>query len=197
MRIVGGKHRGRSLRAAMNKMDKMARNLRPTSERAREAVFNILEHGIDWDGLKDVSVIDVFAGTGAYGLEALSRGAAHATFIDEDAAALELIRKNAGALGEEGRITPLKLDAARLAPPPQMTVAAGTPCGLAFCDPPYNSNLSGPALLGLVTKGWIGDGGICVIEVAAKENFDPPADFDLLIERTYGAARVIFLKYPG
>jgi 16S rRNA (guanine966-N2)-methyltransferase len=178
-------------------MDKTGKNLRPTSERAREAVFNILEHGIDWPGIKNASVIDVFAGTGAYGLEALSRGAAHATFIDEDAGALELIRKNASTLGEEGRITPLRLDAAHLAPPPQMAATAAAPCRLAFCDPPYNSNLSGPALLELANKGWIGAGGVCVVEMAAKENFDPPADFDLLDERTYGAAKVIFLKKYG
>ncbi len=191
MRIVGGRHRGRTLRTAAGT------GLRPTAERAREAVFNILGHGIDWPGLKDatlITVIDVFAGTGAYGLEALSRGAAHATFIDIDADALELVRDNANTLGEGDRITPLKLDATRLAPPP---IAAGTPCRLAFCDPPYNSGLSGEALLGLADKGWIGGGAILIVEVAAKENFDPPPDFDLLDERTYGAARVIFLKYPG
>ncbi len=188
MRIVGGKHRGRTLRTLAGT------GLRPTSERAREAVFNILGHGIEWDGLKEASVIDIFAGTGAYGLEALSRGAAHATFIDIDANAMELVRENASALGEGDRITPLKLDATRLAPPP---IAAGAPCRLAFCDPPYNSGLSGPALLGLVDKGWIGGGAILIVEVAAKENFDPPPGFEVLDERTYGAARVIFLKYPG
>ena len=189
MRIIGGKHRGRPLRAPMDK--KAGKSLRPTSGRAREAVFNILGHGIEWDGLKDASVIDIFAGTGAYGLEALSRGAAHVTFIDFDAGALELIRKNAGSLGEGSNITPLKLDAARLPPPP---MAAETPCGLVFCDPPYNSNLTGPALLGLVKKGWIGGGAIVACEVAAKENFDPPPGLNVLVERTYGAARVIFLK---
>ncbi len=188
MRIIGGRHRGRPLRSPAGK------DLRPTSDRVREAVFNILEHGIDWLGIKDASVIDIFAGTGACGLEALSRGAAHATFIDEDADALELIRKNAGALGEGAKITPLKLDARRLAPPP---MAAGTPCGLAFCDPPYNANLSGPALLGLINKGWIGTGSVCVVEVAVKENFDPPVGLSILDERTYGAAKVIFLKRAG
>jgi len=191
MRIIGGKHRGRPLRAPL---DKMGKDVRPTSDRAREAVFNIIEHGIDWPGLKDTNVIDIFAGTGAYGLEALSRGAAHVTFIDNDHDALGLVRKNAGALGEGRNITPLRLDAARLPPPP---LAAKAPCGIVFCDPPYNAALSTPALLGLANKGWIGEGSICVVEVAAKEAFEAPPGFVVLDDRAYGAARVLFLKFSG
>jgi len=188
MRIVGGKHRGRPLRAMEGK------DVRPTSDRAREAVFNILEHGIDWPGLAGASVIDLFAGTGAYGLEALSRGAAHVTFIDADRNVLGLARKNAGGLGEGRNITPLRLDAARLPPPP---LAAKAPCAIVFCDPPYNSGLATPALLGLAKKGWIGAGAVAVVEVAAKEDFDPPQGFTVLDDRTYGAARVLFLDFCG
>jgi len=154
-------------------------------------MFNILSHGadaVDFDGL---TVIDVFSGTGALGLEAMSRGAVHGVFIDNDNGALSLVRKNAGPLGVGRDITPLKLDASRLAPPPR---AAKTPAGLVFLDPPYESGLVVPALLALKDKGWLSDGAICVAEVAVKEALDCPRGFQVLEERTYGAARVVFLK---
>lgn len=185
MRVVGGRFKGRTLQAPEG------RGLRPTADRVRESVFNILSHGddaVDFDGL---TVIDVFSGTGALGLEAMSRGAAHGVFIDNREKALSLVRKNAGPLGLGRAITPLKLDASRLAPPPRL---AKTPAGLVFLDPPYESGLARPALLALKDKGWIETGAVCVVEVAAKEPLDPPRGYRVLDERTYGAARVIFLK---
>ncbi len=168
------------------------RDLRPTADRVRESVFNILAHGIDGFDFDGKTVIDVFAGTGALGFEAISRGCGHGVFIDNDAGALAYVRKNAGPLGLGRDVTLLKLDAARLAPPPR---AAKTPAALAFLDPPYESGLVQPALLGLRDKGWLAGGAVVVCEVAAKEEFDAPKGFGTQDERTYGAARVVFLKY--
>ena len=186
MRIVGGRLKGRALAAPQRQ------GLRPTADRVRESVFNILAHGIDGFGLDGDTVVDVFAGTGALGFEAMSRGAAHGVFIDNDARALKLVRENAGPLGLGRDVTLLRLDAARLAPPPR---AAKTPATLAFLDPPYESGLVQPALLGLKDKGWLAGGATVVCEVAAKEVFDAPKGFEIVDERTYGAARVVFLKY--
>jgi len=185
VRIVGGRHRGQPLRRPLD-------GIRPTADRAREAVFNILEHGIDWDGIAGISVVDLFAGTGALGLEALSRGAARATFIDTDGRALQEIRRNAAALGEASVVVLLKLDATRLAPPPR---TAETPAALAFLDPPYESGLALPALAGLAAKGWIDAGAVCVVEVGAKEPLVPPPRYTTVNERVYGAARVVFLRF--
>lgn len=186
MRIVGGRHRGRAIRAAVAGND-----LRPTAERVRQALFNILEHGVDWPALDGAAVVDVFAGTGAYGLEALSRGAGHATFIDTSADALLAIRRNAAAMGEARAMIDLKLDATRLPPPPR---AAGAPSVFAFLDPPYGSGLALPALQGLTTRGWLADNAVAVVEVAAREPFQPPLHHVVVDERVYGAARLVFVR---
>ncbi len=185
MRIIGGRHGGRRLQAPRGG------ELRPTADRAREAVFNILGHHPEMPGFEDAVVLDMFAGTGAYGLEALSRGAARAVFVDRDRVALKGIRSNAAALNEEHRAVLLKLDAARLPAPPG---AAEAPAGLAFLDPPYGSGLAVPALEGLRARGWIGAGAVCVVEVAARESLVPPPGYTTLDERTYGAARIAFLR---
>ena len=198
MRIVGGRHKGRAIKAPPG------RDVRPTSDRVRESVFNILLHGIDEFDIDGVTVLDVFSGTGALGLEALSRGAAHATFIDQDRKALAVARENAAHLKEWRNTTLLNLDATRLAPPP---LAAKAPCGLAFVDAPYekgltgpsllglaNKGLTGPSLLGLANKGWIGTGSVIVCEVGAAEPLDVPRAYELIDERTYGAARITFLR---
>jgi 16S rRNA (guanine966-N2)-methyltransferase len=186
MRIVAGIHRGRVLRATLGL------SIRPTLDRVREAVFNILAHRLDWDGLAGARVLDVFAGSGACGLEALSRGAAHAVFIDRDAAALACIRRNAAALGEDARITLIQADATRLGPPP----VAGTGGGfaLAFLDPPYGAGLAAPALGALADHGWLEAGAIAVVETGCSEALTPPKPFVLRDQRTYGPARVRFLS---
>ncbi|MEO5337170.1 MAG: 16S rRNA (guanine(966)-N(2))-methyltransferase RsmD [Magnetospirillum sp. WYHS-4] len=186
MRINGGRHRGRKLAAPEG------RDTRPTSDRTREAVFNVLLHGIEGLDLEGAAVADLFAGTGALGLEALSRGAVRAVFVDASQPALLAARRNAAALGEVKNIVTLRLDCTRLPPPPG---AAGAPLDLAFLDPPYESGLAHPALQGLAAKGWLKDGAICVVEVAAREPFAPPKGFDALQERVYGRARVIFLRF--
>ena len=185
MRIIAGKHRGRPIRVPRSE------GLRPTADRVRESMFDILTHGIDWPGFEGAKVIDAFAGTGACGLEALSRGAAHATFIDLDAAALMAIRRNAAGIGEAWNVTLLKLDAIRPPPPPG---AADAPCRLAFLDPPYESGLAPAALQGLAGRRWIGEGAIAVVEVAAREPLPLPPAFSIEDERVYGAARLVFVR---
>jgi 16S rRNA (guanine966-N2)-methyltransferase len=188
VRIVAGKHRGRPLLAPTGKA------IRPTADRTRESLFNVLAHGVPGFAFEGASVVDVFAGTGALGLEALSRGAAHATFIDSDPAALHVIRQNAAKLGEWRAVTLLKLDAGHLPPP---ALAAKAPCRLAFLDPPYGENLLVPALQGLAARGWLAADAIAVAEIGAKEHLDPPKDFALIDERAYGAAKIVFLRYRG
>ncbi len=186
MRVVGGSLKGRRLEAPRG------RDIRPTSDRMRQAIFNILEHSFGDFELTGAAVLDLFAGTGALGLEALSRGAAHVTFIDVDPDALSWLKRNVSALGVMAQATVLKLDAARLPPPP---LVVGAPCRLAFLDPPYDSGLAAPALAGLAARGWIGEGSLCVAELAAGETFQPPAGFEVVDERTYGSGRVVFLVH--
>ena len=184
MRIVGGRHRGRRLLAPPGDA------VRPTSDRAREALFNILSHGrLAASGLPfaDAVVLDAFAGTGALGLEALSRGAAEAVFIERDHGALAALRRNIETLGETDRTRIMPGDATR---PPRGTAA----CAVAFLDPPYRSGLAGPALTALAAAGWLTPEALVVIETAAGEEFPPGEGFTLLDERVYGAARLAFLR---
>jgi 16S rRNA (guanine966-N2)-methyltransferase len=186
MRIIGGKHRGRPLSAPQG------RAVRPTSDRAREALFDILAHGRLADGpaYEGARVLDVFAGTGAFGLEALSRGAAQATFMEKDRTALAALRANIEVLGEARAAAVLPVDARR---PPQ----AGAPCALAFLDPPYGEDLAAPALTALAAAGWLAPGALVVIEVAAKQTLAAPDGFALLDERRYGAAKLVFLRFAA
>jgi 16S rRNA (guanine966-N2)-methyltransferase len=185
VRIVAGKHRGRKLAAPAGG------GVRPTSDRAREALFNILGHGdfaaADGPAWQGVVALDAFAGTGAVGLEALSRGAAEAYFIENRRDPLDALRRNIDALGETARAHVRAADATR--PPP-----APKPARLAFLDPPYRSALGPPALVALAASGWLAPGALAVLEIAAKEGFEPPAGFTLLDERRYGAARLVFLR---
>ena len=190
MRIVGGSLKGRTLKAPPRNSQK-GLELRPTADRVRESLFNVLAHGAGGVDLEGLTVIDVFAGTGALGLEAMSRGAGHGVFIDNDGAALALARKNAGTLGLGRKVILLRLDAARLPPPPR---AAKTPGELAFLDPPYEQGLVAPALFGLVAKGWLVEGAVAGAEVASKEALEPPKGFEIFDERPYGAARLVFLR---
>jgi 16S rRNA (guanine966-N2)-methyltransferase len=183
MRIVGGRHRGRKLLAPVGDA------VRPTSDRAREAIFNILAHGRfaaagpPW---MDAAVLDVFAGTGALGLEALSRGAAEVFFIENARDAQLGLRQNIATLGENGRAHVIAGNATR--PPP-----ARRACRLAFLDPPYRSGLAAPALAALQDTGWFAPDALAVVEVARDEELRLPHGFAVLEERRYGAARVVFV----
>jgi len=165
--------------------------VRPTSDRAREALFNILSHGkLAADGIPfaQKAVLDAFAGTGALGLEALSRGAAGAVFIEQDREALAILRKNIEALGEGARARVVPGDATR----PQRATSA---CAVVFLDPPYRSGFAGPALAALAAAEWLAPDALAVVELAAREHFTLPGGFTLLEERVYGAARLVFLRY--
>jgi 16S rRNA (guanine966-N2)-methyltransferase len=184
MRIVGGRHRGRRLLAPPGD------TVRPTSDRAREALFNILSHGrLAADGIPfaEAAVLDAFAGTGALGLEALSRGAARAVFIERDPEAVAILRRNVAWLGESAGAEIVPGDATR---PPR----ARSECAVAFVDPPYRSGLAAPALEALDRAGWLAPDALAIVELAAREKLAPLAGFTLLDERVYGAARLVFLR---
>lgn len=181
MRIVGGSHKGRRLSAPEG------RGTRPTSDRARESLFNILAHSPLVE-LAGALVIDAFAGSGALGLEALSRGAEHAWFLERDNAALATIRTNVTELRVEAQTTILRTDATK--PPPAIR-----PCTLALVDAPYDKDLSAPCLAALAARGWLAPGALAMVEVAARETLTAPTGFTIEDERTYGAARVVFLSY--
>ena len=187
MRIVGGRHRGRRLVAPPGD------TVRPTSDRAREALFNILSHGefaAAGSPFAGENVLDAFAGTGAFGIEALSRGAARAAFIELERAALSALRRNLAALDEEDSADVISGDATR---PPRAPFA----CAVAFLDPPYRSGLAAPALTALAAMGWLTPRAIAVVEIAADEKFSPPDGFTIIDERKYGAAKLLFLRREG
>ena len=187
MRIVAGALRGRAIIAPAGEAT------RPTGDRARQAVFNILEHADFGPPLAGARVIDLFAGSGALGLEALSRGAEACLFVDTDAAARGAISSNLEALGLFGKARVHRRDATALGARP---ASDGPPFGLAFLDPPYANGLGERALAGLLAGGWLAEGALAVFERGAAE---PPARFDgyeTLDERRYGAAQVVFLRAP-
>lgn len=182
MRIVGGEFRGRPLGAP-----KDARTTRPTSDRTREAVFNVLEHRFP-GRLANARVLDLFAGTGALGLEALSRGAASCLFVEESAEARGLIRDNVEALNLTGRAKIFRRDATRLG-----SAGTITPFGLLFADPPYGKGFAEPALNGALAGGWLLPEALCVVEEAANAPFEVPAGFTLEDARAYGDTIVRFI----
>jgi 16S rRNA (guanine966-N2)-methyltransferase len=184
MRIVGGKLKGRSLAAPSGA------DTRPTSDRVREAIFNILAHGIEDFTVEDARVLDLFAGTGALGLEALSRGARFCQFIDESAAARGLIRRNADELGLVGRCKIWRRDATRLG-----RAQPQPPFALVFADPPYNKGLGEKALASLVSGGWLAPGAIVVLEESSSAKIAPPAELSLLDRRLYGDTQVMFFRF--
>jgi 16S rRNA (guanine966-N2)-methyltransferase len=186
MRIVGGRLRGRPL-AGPGEGD-----TRPTGDNVREAVFNILAHAVPRFAVEGARVLDLFAGTGALGLEALSRGAAYCLFVEEDAAARAVIRRNIEALDLTGVTKIFRRDATRLGP------AAGRgPFGLAFLDPPYGKGLAERALASAAAGGWLADGALSVVEDVKDAAVALPAGFALLDRRTWGATQVIFARYGG
>ena len=185
MRIVGGRLRGRALAAPKSQA------IRPTADRLREALFNILVHAYG-DPVSGARVLDLFAGTGALGLEALSRGADFALFIDDSAEARALLRENVVALSLGGvsrifRRDALKLGAAHPLPP----------FSLAFLDPPYGRALAEVALAAARAGGWLTAGALAVVEEAADAAFAAPAGFDELERRRYDDTSLILLRHHG
>ena len=188
MRIIGGIHRGRPLSAPKGK------NTRPTSDRTRESVFNILRHGSWHQGvLDDAVVLDVFSGTGALGLEALSQGAKHAAFIEREHPAIDFCKSNIETLGETERTAIFTFDATNPISRPLYI----EPRTLVFMDPPYGKYLGVEALKALVDKGWLKEGAVCVLEMSKKVPEIIPASFTLQDERIYGLAKVQFLTWDS
>lgn len=184
MRIISGKHKGRRI-----ELPKDTGNIRPTSDFAREAIFNILVHGktgLNGHTFEGKSVLDLFCGTGALGLESLSRGASHVTFIDNAREAIATARHNAERIGETATDFVLT-DATRLG-------KARHAYDLVFLDPPYFSNLIVPALKGLAAGGWLADDAVIIIEHDAKEEITLPPGFEAVDTRRYGRAVIELVK---
>ncbi|CAN5146110.1 16S rRNA (guanine(966)-N(2))-methyltransferase RsmD [soil metagenome] len=185
MRIVGGEFRGRPLAAPAG------RDTRPTTDRLRQTVFDILAHG-HGDPVKGARVLDLFAGTGALGLEALSRGATYALFVEEAVAARAAIRSNVEALGLTGRTRIFRRDATMLGP-------AGTvaPFDLVFADPPYGRGLGEMALAAALAGGWLKPGALVVLEDEASAVLAPVAGLGVVDDRVISGARITFLQSTG
>lgn len=184
MRIVGGTLRGRAIASPQHE------GLRPTADRVRESLFNILAHGVEGLSLEGARVIDLFAGTGALGLEAISRGAAFCLFVDNEAEARGLIRTNVETFGLTGVTRIFRRDATDLGP-------AGTvaPFDIAFLDPPYEHGLGEKALTALADGGWLVPGAIVVLEERAGAAVALPTAFDEIDARTYGDTQVLIARF--
>jgi 16S rRNA (guanine966-N2)-methyltransferase len=165
-------------------------SVRPTSDRVRESLFNILAHGIEDFSFPGRRVIDLFAGTGALGIEALSRGAGYCLFVEEAPEARALIRRNVEALGLTGETRIFRRDATDLGP----VVNAG-PYDLAFLDPPYGKGLGEKALAGLADGGWLQPGAVAVLEERAGVEVRLPASFAIVDRRTFGDTEIRFLRF--
>ena len=185
MRIIGGTHRGTAL-AAVGKGD-VGAHLRPTTDRVRENLFNVLQGGRFGEPINGARVLDLFAGTGALGLEALSRGAAHVTLVDSGRVAQKLIRENVAKLRRQDDVTVLGSDASKL---PQ-----GEPCQLVFLDPPYGQDLGGKALLAAKATGWIAPDALIVWEESRAQI--APRGFTSLDQRRYGDTWVSFIRHDA
>ncbi len=183
MRIIAGTERGRALAPP-------APATRPTADRVRQALFDMLRHAPWAEGALDRPVLDAFAGTGALGLEALSRGAPLAAFIERDRAALRCIAANVAACRQQPHALLLPGDATRPPPPP----SGFAPVGLLFLDPPYGAGLVASALSALDAAGWLDPRTLVVAELAADE---PAPSVPMLAERRHGAARLCVFRRPG
>ncbi len=187
MRVVGGRFRGRPLASPKDPGDQ---RLRPTSDRVREAVFNILTHGIPEFSLEGAKVMDLFAGTGALGVEALSRGASFCLFVEQDAEGRGLIRRNIEAFGLAGITRIFRRDATDLGP-----AGSREKFTLLFADPPYGRGLAEKALAAAAAGGWLAEGAIAVIEEAARSELTLPSEFTEIDRRVWGSTQVVFARY--
>ena len=186
MRIIGGTFRGLKL-AEVGAGDAEA-HLRPTSDRVREAIFNLLTNGPTGDLVRDAQVLDLFAGTGALGFEALSRGAAHVTFVDDGTVARALLRENIALTKTGGTTRVFRRDATDLGP------LSGKPATLVFLDPPYGKGLGARALAAAQVGGWLAPGAVVVFEENTPQ--PPPPGFSLTDQRRYGDTFVTLLAAP-
>lgn len=183
MRVVGGKFRGRALASPKHE------GLRPTSDRVREAVFNILAHGIEGFSLEGARVMDLFAGTGALGIEALSRGAQYCLFVEEAAEARALIRMNIEALGFMGVTRIFRRDATDIGPAGKLDSY-----DIAFLDPPYGKGLGEKAIRAVVDGKWLVPGALVVLEEREGVEVVLPAGLSTIDQRVWGDTQVIFAR---
>lgn len=188
LKVTAGKHRGRKIESLAGK------EVRPTTGFLREAVFNILMHGRFGGENSPIighRVVDVFCGTGAMGFEALSRGAAHITLIDQNPKAIAAARMTAERFKEEQNVAFVRSDSANVPKAPR-------PCMLAFIDPPYGTGLAGKALASLISGGWLAKDAVVVVEQAKQEKpFEVPESCELLDERVYNITRIYLLRFKG
>jgi 16S rRNA (guanine966-N2)-methyltransferase len=183
MRVVGGRLRGRALAGPRSQ------SIRPTADRLRESLFNILVHAYG-DPISGRRVLDLFAGTGALGIEALSRGAAFTLFVDDGAKARALLRGNVATLGLGGASKIFRRDATKLGPAYPLE-----PFALVFLDPPYGQNLAEKALASARAGGWLSPDALIVVEEATKARFAAPEGFTELERRAYDDTELIFLRF--
>ena len=184
MRVVGGRLKGRNL------VSPSSREIRPTADRLRESVINILVHAYG-NPFQGARVLDLFAGTGALGIEAISRGAAFALFVDNAAEARALLRNNVEALGLGGVTKVFRRDATNLGPAHPLE-----PFALVFLDPPYAKGLAEKALASLRDGGWLTPAALLVVEEAKAAAFVSPEGFDELERRVYDDTEFVFLRNP-
>ena len=185
MRIIGGRHRGRRLRRPPESIT------RPTMDKVRESIFNIILHGDSDDPLTDGVVLDAFGGSGALGLEAISRGARKVYIFEKNNIPYQVIKDNISSLQEQTNVTLMKADA--IIPP-----EAPEPMSLILLDPPFGKDLVSICIPVLLAKGWIDARTLIVAEVESKETISLPDGFVVLKGRIYGTAKVNFLRFsPG
>jgi 16S rRNA (guanine966-N2)-methyltransferase len=182
MRIVGGRLRSRPIAGPKGS------GLRPTADRLRESLFNILQHAYG-DPVQGARVLDLFAGTGALGIEALSRGASFALFVDDGVEARALLRQNSESLGLGGISRIFRRDATKLGPAHPIE-----PFSLVFLDPPYSRGLAEKALVSARERGWLKRKALIVVEEALDAAFKAPEDFEELERRGYDDTELIFLR---
>ena len=182
MRVVGGRLKGRNIAAPVS------RDIRPTADRLRESVFNILVHAYE-NPIDGARVLDLFAGTGALGIEAVSRGAAFTLFVDNGAAARALLRNNVEALALGGATKVYRRDATDLGPAHPLE-----PFSLVFLDPPYGKGLAEKSLASLRDGGWLTPGALLVVEEAEAAGFTAPEGFEELERRAYDDTEFVFLR---
>lgn len=184
MRIITGIHRGRTIQSPKDD------SIRPTTDRSREALFNILAHGFDESPVIGQRVADLCCGTGALGLEALSRGAAHVTFVDSSKQAIALTQQNIAAFNERTKTKVITSSVDRLP-------RASEPVALVLMDAPYTSGLTGPAYKSLRTNGWLREGTVLAFEMSIKDANPVLEGAELLTERVYGKSKILLFEYAG
>ncbi len=180
-RIISGKYKGRKLAVAEG------RDIRPTTDRMRERVFSMLTHH-RYPDIKGANVADLFAGTGALGLEALSRGAKHITFVEKSPKSLQNLEYNIDILKVSDEVSVLKASA-RVLPPASISF------DFIFMDPPYRTGLVTPALESILSSNWLADGGVIITELASDDDIEFPEALKIVDERIQGQQRVVFLTH--